>query len=278
MSLKFTYTLSNYQWSDIQIDPNFKVPLGRGSFGIVLKGSLVKFNRRPVAIKLITKSLCWAQQRTYEEEKNVLLREGEIIKSANGYDVANIVRVHGIVDGELPKAFLSSLNIPVADNELSTGIVLEYFDGQSLFSLLHGKLDDISFPVSTLSLKKEENDPLVPLSLLEKIFILKEISSALADLHFLGIIHGDIKSSNILISTHNPPLVKIIDFGLSAIRENLEDILMGQSTLHFTAHGKGTPIYCAPGRVFFVSLISFSLLCLLRNPESCGTCYCFTIY
>jgi serine/threonine protein kinase len=250
MSLRSPASVTNYQWNDIHIDSNFKVPLGRGSFGIVLKGYLVKYNRRPVAIKLITKTLCWAQQRIYEEEKNVLLREGEIIKSANVNNVGNIVKIYGVVDGELSKEVLISMNFPIASNEISTGIVLEYFEGQSLYALLHGKLEaDGSIPssASVLGQAREVNAPLAPLSLLEKIFVLKEIASALADLHFLGIIHGDIKSSNILISRHNPPLIKVIDFGLSSIRENLEDRLVGQSTVQVTVHGKGTPIYCAPG-------------------------------
>ena len=86
-------------------------------------------------------------------------------------------------------------------------IVMEYIEGESLSSLLRerGQL-----PIDTA------------------INIMEQICSALEYIHMKGIIHHDLKPSNILIDTQNT--IKIIDFGLSQMREysqftDLEEII-----------------------------------------------------
>jgi len=77
----------------------------------------------------------------------------------------------------------------------SLGIVMEYMDLGSLFELLH--------------IKK------TPLSVQLKLAIMKEAACGLQYLHVHNIIHGDIKSANVLINSSW--MVKLCDFGVSKV-------------------------------------------------------------
>ena len=66
------------------------------------------------------------------------------------------------------------------------------------------------------------------------------------ELHSVGVVHGDIKPANILLSGHSPPLVRLADFGLSARRAEAVDRTIGRSSLQATSHFRGTSIYAAP--------------------------------
>jgi len=52
-----------------------------------------------------------------------------------------------------------------------------------------------------------------------------------------------LKPANILLSEHNPPEVRISDFGLSAMKDKES---LGANSLYMTHHTKGTVKYCAP--------------------------------
>jgi hypothetical protein len=80
----------------------------------------------------------------------------------------------------------------------------------------------------------------------EKMHVLTEIATGLAELHSAGIVHGDIKPENILLSDHKPRLVRLADFGLSSIRQQSVGGPEAVSTLALTNGTRGTPIYCAP--------------------------------
>jgi serine/threonine protein kinase len=51
--------------------------------------------------------------------------------------------------------------------------------------------------------------------------LIREIASALAFLHGIGVVHGDMKPENVMLSTNNPSdcVVKIVDFGCSQVEE-----------------------------------------------------------
>jgi serine/threonine protein kinase len=71
-----------------------------------------------------------------------------------------------------------------------------------------------------------------------------QICHAIQHAHQKGIIHGDIKPSNILIAQHDgEPVPKVIDFGISKATEaRLTDVML------FTAYAQliGTPAYMSP--------------------------------
>ena len=85
-----------------------------------------------------------------------------------------------------------------------------------------------------------------PLELVDKLRLLVQISRAIAELHGIGYVHGDLKPANILLDTSTPPSVRVADFGLSEFRKNSIERTMGQSTMQKTKATKGTPVYCAP--------------------------------
>lgn len=51
--------------------------------------------------------------------------------------------------------------------------------------------------------------------------LIREIASALAFLHGIGVVHGDMKPENVMLSTPNPSdsVVKIVDFGCAQVEE-----------------------------------------------------------
>ncbi|MCC6646142.1 MAG: serine/threonine protein kinase [Polyangiaceae bacterium] len=80
------------------------------------------------------------------------------------------------------------------------------------------------------------------LPFLDVIEIVVQVLSALVAAHAKGVIHRDIKPENIFLSarTGMPPMVKLLDFGISKVEKEEE--------LHLTRTGMvmGTPFYMAP--------------------------------
>jgi len=83
--------------------------------------------------------------------------------------------------------------------------------------------------------------------------IVDQILGALAHAHARGIIHGDLKPSNILVEERpgEQPLVHILDFGLAWLKQDRHDErLDGSKALEFAPHaGAGTPGYMAPEQI-----------------------------
>jgi serine/threonine protein kinase/tetratricopeptide (TPR) repeat protein len=83
--------------------------------------------------------------------------------------------------------------------------------------------------------------------------IVSQMLGALAHAHARGIIHGDMKPSNVLVEELDgePPRVKILDFGLAWLKQDRHDErLDGTKPLEFAPHaGAGTPGYMAPEQI-----------------------------
>ena len=94
-------------------------------------------------------------------------------------------------------------------------LVMEYLQVGTLRDKMHGTL-----PLGTA------------------VAVLAPIASALAYAHGLGVIHRDVKPSNILFNQQRRPM--LTDFGIAKLLES------NQSTLTGTGLGVGTPEYMAP--------------------------------
>ena len=83
--------------------------------------------------------------------------------------------------------------------------------------------------------------------------VVDQILSALAHAHSRGVIHGDLKPSNIIVEEgkNGPPQVHILDFGLAWLKQDPHDTrLDGEAAMEFQAHaGAGTPGYMAPEQI-----------------------------
>jgi len=105
-------------------------------------------------------------------------------------------------------------------------IVMEYVEGDSLRQVLRRE--------GTLPLQRA-------------LAITRQVASALAAAHALGIVHRDIKPDNILL-THGPDggdFVKVLDFGIAKVREGV--LLEGEGyTPTQTGMVIGTPQYISP--------------------------------
>jgi serine/threonine protein kinase len=172
--------------------------------------------------------------RDYNIEKDLLFSEAKIILQAKTAHVCNIVDVLAVVNGSLSKSIADALPCG-KDGEEAFGIAMEFIDCIPLSSVIH-----------------PSSSTFRSMSLPDKIRILCEICSSIVDLHSIGLIHGDIKPQNILISKQIPPFVYLIDFGLTTLRDKLtadgsSDSYQHHSTIQRTSRTKGTLLYCAPG-------------------------------
>ncbi len=88
------------------------------------------------------------------------------------------------------------------------------------------------------------------LSIRDRLQLFMQICSAVQHAHQKGIIHHDLKPTNILVENHDDkPVPKVIDFGLAKATSGLQ---LSEHTL-FTAFGSvmGTPLYMAPEQANF---------------------------
>lgn len=172
--------------------------VGHGSYGTVYQakaGSSLKF----VAVKVVDVS-------GMGEEVDTILQEVSLTQ-----------RAYEFSDGRCPKcieAFALCLPGKFQRPKKYIVIVMDYIDGICLSELL---LND------------------KPLNEILATYIIYEIAAALKGLHLNGMIHRDIKSSNVMISKEGG--VYLCDFGVSKI---LSQHCAATSTMN------GTPLWMAP--------------------------------
>lgn len=83
--------------------------------------------------------------------------------------------------------------------------------------------------------------------------LVDQVLDALAHAHARGVIHGDLKPSNVIVEEgrDGPPKVHILDFGLAWLKHDPHDErLDGEKAMQFQPHaGAGTPGYMAPEQI-----------------------------
>jgi serine/threonine protein kinase len=243
-------------WNDIVIadkDSNSAI-LGQGSFGVVIKASLryqqnepndvqenasskIKYTNQEVAIKLLTKSkLGLDKSNEFKNHCLLALKEVEVITTAEKAIGCSdhIIKAYGIAEGPLPRAITNLFHTPPHDS--GVGIIMRYEGGGSLMKVIHSL---------------DANGNKAKISMSEKLRLLSGVARGLSELHSVGIVHGDIKPENILLSEDIPQKVRLADFGLSSHREEFcksgdKNTDIELSSLAMTLNTRGTPIYCAP--------------------------------
>jgi serine/threonine protein kinase len=220
------------QWSSLKIDqrnPNTKGLLGRGSSSVVMQGLYTNNQHsrcQRVAIKILAPRSIITHRDFAALSKEAKKEAVILAKSIDDHVVKIIGVASGAVGNDVATASaLKEYRIHPDDNKL--GIVMELLDGGSLNELINPPTGMI----------KEKLD------MQEKIRILKEIATGLWDIHSMGIVHGDIKPQNIMLTSRDRK-IKLIDFGLS--HTTAIDRGEGLSTVQETTTMKGTPLYMAP--------------------------------
>ena len=212
-------TLPVIDWTELT--PSERI--GQGAFSAVYRGVWKRDGRamgHSVALKVMTKSRCLGD---YRHALKLAREEAELMHRLCVHDhlTAHVTEVFGFCEGPIPLHLLKAVRLPEDDEGFC--IVMRHYSGGTLEDLLSSRT----------------------LSMLEKLQLLTQIVSSLAELHAVGITHGDLKPANFLLLDGHSLSVRIADFGMSDAKQALDGTL-GQSALHRTGGTKGTPIYCAP--------------------------------
>jgi len=173
--------------------------LGEGGMGIVYKAEDTKL-KREVAIKFLPRFIS-----TNKEERQRFEIEAQAAAALNHPNIAHIYAIEE------------------TENEMF--IVMELINGKELKEKINP---------SRSPLNKEEIKGGLPIE--EVINIANQIAEGLDVAHKKGIVHRDIKSSNIMITEDGK--VKIMDFGLAKIKGGTELTKIGSTV--------GTAAYMSP--------------------------------
>jgi len=161
--------------------------------------------------------------QVYLADDTTLKRQVAIKRAASGSQSDTADRKRFLKEAQRASA-LNHPNIgsmfDVVEHNGELWLVMEYIDGETLRHRLHR-----------------------PVSIEEFFTMAAQCCEGLAAAHEKGIIHGDIKPENIMITAGNR--VKILDFGVArrAWGSNPEDVTRSMETM---ATSGGTPAYMAP--------------------------------
>lgn len=244
-------------WDELHVRDG-QTKIGQGSFGIVFKAiwRRKKGGTRQayeVAVKVVTRSSATVKGIPFDKAVEQARREFETLYTA-AQIVTNkdcIVQVLALAEGKIHQVLADALPGIVNASEDAVGIVMRYEGGGSLSSLL--------YPSDPSKVQRQ-------LSSQERLHILKQIASGIEELHSVGIVHGDLKPENILLSLHNPPLVRIADFGLSKYREEFAAAstasrMTESLAMTHVSHFAGTKLYAAPEMLPDMSRIDPDFVC-----------------
>ncbi|NNF04410.1 MAG: protein kinase [Rhodothermales bacterium] len=171
--------------------------LGRGGMGIVYLGEDTKLDRK-VAIKVLPSSALAS-----DDDRARFYREAKAAAALNHPNIAQIYQIDDAVPSDAPHG-----------TQPSPFIAMEYIDGEPL--------DD--------RIKRG------PLELAEAVRLATQIAGALGEAHEKGIVHRDVKASNVMLTSKGD--AKVLDFGLALTEASTKLTRMG-STL-------GTVAYMSP--------------------------------
>ena len=251
-----TKDLMVISWAELTADtPN--CVLGTGSFGRVFQLSWQQPGGKvSVAVKLMSQTFARCANRDYAAALAMAKQEAETIHeiSVRGGDAmsTHVIQVYGFVQGPLPPTLTSAFKGARAGEE-AYGIVMRLESGGSLKQLLH----------------PGPGKPNTPLSTEERIRILTLAARGLAELHRIGTIHADLKPDNILLSITSPPDVRIADFGLSKIREQMTGPnTTTTASVQRTGTIAGTKLYLAPEMLPMKPRISSGRIFIRRSCSS----------
>jgi len=170
--------------------------LGRGGMGIVYKAEDTKLDRT-VAIKVLPSAALAS-----EDDRARFYREAKAAAQLHHPHIASVF--------EIDEAVPEGSN----NDDLRPFIAMEYIEGETL----HDRIQK------------------GPLKIKEAVRIGREIASALEAAHEKGIVHRDIKSANVMLTSKDS--AKVLDFGLAQTAQSTKLTRMG-STL-------GTVAYMSP--------------------------------
>ena len=171
--------------------------LGRGGMGIVYKAQDTKLDRT-VAIKVLPSAAL-----SSEDDRARFYREAKAAAQLHHPHIASVFEIDEAVPSDAPHG-----------TEPSPFIAMEYIEGETLHDHIQQS----------------------PLKIKEAVRIGREIASALEAAHEKGIVHRDIKSANVMLTSKGS--AKVLDFGLAQTAASTKLTRMG-STL-------GTVAYMSP--------------------------------
>ena len=162
-----------------------KVLIGKGGFGKVYKET-INYKDENGNYKIVACKYIESHNLDKNKKKNFLM---------------NFFREAGMMVNLLYKNIVKLISI----NSASSKLVMEYMEGGNLTNVIYNN-------------KK--------LTLYFKVYCLFQICDGLKFLHDRQIIHGDLKSLNILLDSkydggENYPTLKLTDFGISGIKEDI---------------------------------------------------------
>lgn len=220
--------MDQYDWNDII--PERIHFVNRETQCVILK-AIIRRGNRAVAIKCIHEGMENFLNMQYQQIKEKFERdEVAMLHRVDIHRTENIVEVLGTIDGTIPDSFgIGNTNfLPLTPGIESYGVLFPWYEVN-----LHEYL--------IRDWHEETNDKLKRL-----LHIAVDVSKALCALHTLGVVHGDLKSFNVLLDRRIPPIVRLCDFGISSSIEDIE--LVTASSYMTGAAIQGTLNYLAPGK------------------------------